>query len=75
MTPYADTNLLTRLYLRLSDTEEALTLLAGLRRSQSQSLPVLWLHRLEFANALQLHVFFARTPYAVLSLPGSVHQP
>lgn len=69
MIPYADTNLLTRIYLRLPDTEEALTLVDGLGHSPSRSLPVLWLHRLEFVNALQLHVFFARSPGQIFVSP------
>ena len=62
MIPYADTNLLTRVYLRLPDTEEASNLIDGLGRTESRALPITWLHRLEFINALQLHVFFARSP-------------
>jgi len=62
MIPYADTNFLTRVYLRLNDTEEALRLVDGMEREGSRPLPITWLHRLELINALQLHVFCARSP-------------
>ena len=62
MSPYADTNFLTRIYLRLPDSEAAWRLTDELPSTSARSLPVTWLHRLEFVNALQLHVFFARQP-------------
>jgi predicted nucleic acid-binding protein len=62
MNPYADTNLLTRVHLRLPETEEALQLVEDMGRKGARPLPVTWLHRLEFVNALQLHVFTARAP-------------
>jgi len=62
MTPYADTNLLTRVHLQLPGTEEALQLIELVGRNNVRPLPVTWLHRLEFLNALQLHVFTARQP-------------
>lgn len=60
MSPYADTNFLTRAYLKLADSEEADRLLAIAARGKAHPLPVSWLHRSETTNAFQLHVFFAR---------------
>lgn len=57
MRPYADTNCLTRFYLRLSESEEVAGLLDDARAEGSTVLPVNWLHRLEHINALQLYVF------------------
>ena len=62
MIPYADTNLLTRVYLRQADTEETLRLIDVLKGRGARALPITWLHRLELINALQLHVFSARSP-------------
>lgn len=62
MTLYADTNFFTRIYLQLEDTEIALKLFDKMRREQRIPAPITWLHRLEFVNALQLHVFTARQP-------------
>ena len=62
MIPYADTNFFTRTYLELPDSSEADRLVAHARQGETRPLPVTWLHRLEFINALQLHVFFARSP-------------
>ena len=62
MTPYADTNLLTRVHLQFPDTEEALRLVEFVGQKNIRPLPITWLHRLEFVNALQLHVFTARNP-------------
>jgi predicted nucleic acid-binding protein len=62
MSPYADTNFLTRVYLRLPDSEAAWRLTDELPAAAAHSLPVTWLHRLEFLNALQFHVFSARQP-------------
>jgi predicted nucleic acid-binding protein len=62
MSPYADTNFFTRVYLRLPDSEEAWRLTETLSSVSARSLPIIWLHRLEFMNALQLHVFSARLP-------------
>ena len=62
MIPYADTNLLVRVYLRQADTEEALRLVDGMKGRNLRSLPITWRHRLELLNALQLHVFSGRSP-------------
>lgn len=62
MIPYADTNLLTRVYLRLAETEETLALIESMVSGGSPSLPITWLHRLELINAIQLHVFQGRLP-------------
>jgi predicted nucleic acid-binding protein len=57
MKPYADTNLFTRLYLQLPETTTAVRWLEQARRSTSSSVPVTWLHRMEFTNAVQQHDF------------------
>lgn len=62
MSPYADTNFFTRIYLRLDDSEDAWRLMGVLPSKARHSVPVTWLHRLEFVNALQLHLFTARSP-------------
>lgn len=62
MIAYADTNLLTRVYLRQEDTEAALALLESMKSADARPLPITWLHRLEIFNAFQLHVFAARSP-------------
>lgn len=60
MIAYADTNLLTRIYLRQNDTEEALLFVEKMKSDGTALFPITWLHRVEFNNALQLHVFSAR---------------
>lgn len=60
MRPYADTNFLTRCYLNAEELPAPESLLERLRRERG-SLPVRWLHRLEVSNALEQHVFAART--------------
>jgi predicted nucleic acid-binding protein len=62
MKPYADTNLLTRLYLVLPDSPEAHALASQAKEGQADPFPMTWLHRSEFVNALQLHVFAGRQP-------------
>ena len=57
MSPYADTNFFTRLYLPLVESEEAVGLLERAQAVGTSPVPVTWLHRLETLNALQLHVF------------------
>ena len=57
MKPYADTNLFTRLYLQLPETSAVVQLIEQAQRSGAGSLPVTWLHRMEFVNAVQQHVF------------------
>ncbi len=69
MSPYADTNFFTRLYLELPGSPEADELAEGIQRRGAHALPVLWLHRLEFVNALQLHLFTARSPGQIFVSP------
>ena len=69
MIPYADTNLLTRVYLRQKETEEALALLESMEHQKARPLPITWLHRLEIINAFQLHVFTARSPGQLFVTP------
>jgi|SRR5208282_5382164 predicted nucleic acid-binding protein len=69
MTPYADTNLLTRIYLRQEDTEKAVALIEGAKARAAIPLPITWLHRTEVVNALQLHVFTARAPGQLFITP------
>ncbi|HEX4264819.1 MAG TPA: type II toxin-antitoxin system VapC family toxin [Verrucomicrobiae bacterium] len=57
MKPYADTNLFTRLYLQLPETPVALRWIEQARRSASSSIPITWLHRMEFTNAVEQHVY------------------
>jgi predicted nucleic acid-binding protein len=57
---YADTNFLLRAYLDYQETEAALAQLQSLRQS-GNACPVDWLHRIEYANALQLIVFQSRS--------------
>jgi predicted nucleic acid-binding protein len=60
MTPYADTNFFTRVYLDLPESEEADRLLLAAKRGNAAPLPLTWLHRVETLNAFQLHVFQSR---------------
>lgn len=60
MKPYADSNCLTRCYLLLDALPPPRQWLEQLR-AEDQALPVMWLHRLEVANAFQQHVFASRT--------------
>lgn len=62
MIPYADTNFFTRSYLELPDSAETDFLIGQISGLNTKALPITWLHRLEFVNALQLHVFTARNP-------------
>jgi len=57
MKPYADTNFLTRLYLSLPGTDEAIAEMDRLQTEGKQALPITWHHRLETMNAFQLMVF------------------
>lgn len=57
MRPYADTNFLSRFYLRLLESEEIASLLGKAQGEGSAQLPVTWLHRMETCNAFQLYVF------------------
>ena len=60
MRPYADTNHFTRLYLPLAETEEAEAWATSARLAKAEPLPVTWLLRVEFTNALELHVYFGK---------------
>jgi predicted nucleic acid-binding protein len=62
MTPYADTNLLTRLYLRLPGSGEADWLLDSARSGESVPLPVTWLLQAETVNAFEHSVYLGRQP-------------
>jgi hypothetical protein len=53
MTPYADTNFFTRVYLELPDSPEADRMAELARAGGTRPLPVTWLHRLEIVNAYQ----------------------
>jgi predicted nucleic acid-binding protein len=57
MRPYADSNFLTRLYLLLPGTNDAIREMERLRNNGKESLPITWHHRLETVNAFQLLVF------------------
>jgi predicted nucleic acid-binding protein len=62
MTPYADTNLFTRLYLDLPEARAADRLVAAARSGKASLLPVIWLHRIELANAFEFSVWLGRQP-------------
>jgi predicted nucleic acid-binding protein len=66
MKPYGDTNFLTRLYLLLPGTNEAVEAMDRLRKEGREALPVTWHHRLETINAFRLLVFASAQ---------SAHQP
>jgi len=59
MTPYADTNFYTRVYLQLPESAEADRLLRNAKAREAAPLPLTWLHRVEILTAFQLHVFRA----------------
>ncbi|HZQ47478.1 MAG TPA: PIN domain-containing protein [Verrucomicrobiae bacterium] len=64
MKPYADTNFLTRLYLSLPGTSEAVQAMDRLGNNGRAALPITWHHRLETINAFQLLVFTsAQSPH------------
>jgi predicted nucleic acid-binding protein len=60
MTPYADTNFFTRIYLDLPESAQADRLLSAASRAEAAPLPLTWLLRMEILNAFQMHVFQAR---------------
>jgi predicted nucleic acid-binding protein len=69
MTPYADSNFFTRVYLQLTESEQADRLLRLAEQRKAAALPLTWLHRVEIANAFRLHVFQsanAGQPYITL---------
>lgn len=59
MKPYLDTNFLLRAFLDYEDTEAALHRFRTLRTNKI-GCPATWLHRVEYANALELLVFQSR---------------
>ena len=64
MKPYADTNFITRLYLSLPGTVEAVETIRRLQNNGKEALPITWHHRLETVNAFQLLVFAgAKSPH------------
>src|SRR5258706_13157763 len=60
MKPYADTNFFTNIHLDLPQTEQADELLTQISALSNNLLPVTWLIRLEYANALERFVFETR---------------
>lgn len=58
MSPYADTNFLTRFYLGLGESS-AMEFISSLTEI-AQPFPVTWLHHVETCNAIQLYVFLTR---------------
>lgn len=60
MKAYVDTNFLSRLYLRLPESDKIAGLLEQAERGGSPPLPVTWLHRMETLNAFELYVFAGR---------------
>ena len=60
MKPYADTNFLTRCYLPITAHPSTENRLARLH-DDGGWLPIIWLHRLELANAFEQHVFAGRS--------------
>lgn len=61
MRAYADTNLLTGLFLRIGQHLVAEELVAQGKASGMDAMPVTELLRVELGNAFQLHVFLSRT--------------
>jgi len=60
MSIYADTNFFTNSLLDLAHSPAADTLLESLRQDQAAPLPITWLLRMEFTNALQRLIFETR---------------
>lgn len=76
MKPYADSNFLVRLYLKLPDTPIAARWTATGQVKGTSLFPLTWLHRVEVANAFQLHVFQSRAgrqPRISPELAASAH--
>lgn len=59
MKPYADTNFFTAAVLPLAHSKKSLHLLENHRRLELPPLPVTWLLRFEFLNALQRMIYEA----------------
>ncbi len=62
MKPYADTNLFTRFYLDLPESEAADALVAEVQSGEVAPLPITWLHRIELVNAFEHSVYLGRQP-------------
>ena len=60
MTPYADTNFFSRVYLSLPNSDAADRLLETARKGDCPQLPVTWLHQMELANAFALSVWMGK---------------
>jgi predicted nucleic acid-binding protein len=60
MNPYADTNFLVQAYLELPRKEHVFALLSTIDIAKQRRLPITWLLKLEFANALERSVFESR---------------
>lgn len=60
MTPYADTNFFSRVYLALPDSDAADRLLEAARQGACRRLPITWLHQMELANAFALSVWMGK---------------
>lgn len=70
MKPYADTNFFTRYYLEMAQSPLVAGLVERLERRGAPALPISWLHRMEFCNALQLFVFQSRAVGQKRVTPG-----
>lgn len=60
MTPYADTNFFSRVYLALPDSDAADRLLEAACKGDCPPLPITWLHQMELANAFALSVWMGK---------------
>jgi predicted nucleic acid-binding protein len=70
MKPYADTNFLIRLLVGFPETKSALQLTRHAFEDGGHAFPIIWLHQVETANALQLLVFqSSRSPSSVRVTP------
>lgn len=68
MAVYCDTNLLLRLFADLPESDRVERLMAALRPTDGP-IPILWLHRIELPNALQVMVRLARSGGSVNLTP------
>jgi len=76
MKAYADSNFLVRLYIQLPETPIAAQWTATSHERETGLFPLTWLHRVEVANAFQLHVFLSRAgrqPRVTAELAASAH--
>ncbi|HZV36974.1 MAG TPA: PIN domain-containing protein [Verrucomicrobiae bacterium] len=69
MSPYADTNFYTRVYLEQPESAEADRLLVIAKEGSAAPLPITWLHRIETLNAFQLQVFVSRSSNQIFTSP------